>query len=68
MKLIVVLIGTFAAFAAGSPARPGFNPDTLMFNDGMLGGDIAGGMYELSTDVEVSIILSLLRATQTIHI
>ena len=54
IKMKFLVLAGLVALTAGSPSRPAFNPDTLMFNNGMLGGDIAGGMYQVATDLDVS--------------
>jgi hypothetical protein len=43
-----VLLAGLLAMAAATPTR--FDPDTLMVNEGMMGGDIPGGMFELAKD------------------
>jgi hypothetical protein len=52
MKFLV--LAGLMAFAAASPARPAFNPDSLMVNEGMIGGDIAGGINLVTDPVTVS--------------
>ena len=56
MKCVVLLFVAAVPLVRSAPAplNIAFNPDTLMYNDGMVGGDIAGGVKEVFNPVSVS--------------